>query len=463
MQRLGAVLFFLVTLSIQSCGGGGGSSPPPAPSVTISGNEGTYWQDDAVNIRFTTSNMDTSSVSYAVTGSLGENNFEVDSEAGTFKDVADDFIEAGKYSLTVTATDSGGKTASRSFQFTVDLVATGALQVCDPSFGCGNSIREILFFTTRDGKVGISGLSLDLSQYQGFDGVNYYGAFGFRQLTCFGNAAIDGIILQGSASCGGYLPVVDGSDPEFATDFIEISRVDFEVDSAGQGNLEFYNEAGELVDTWLDASNQELENYDGWPTNSDISGQYVAVSVSYQYLHFVDAFLYQVTQDLNPLARSTMVTPLVNLIIDSSHQMQGGFTADGVTACSISGSLTPIALSEYDSVHSSRGSPWRAQYRVMSADITANGCDQSVFFSLEEAVTGLEPTYNMNQSSPDAYIVASRGFNTIFARNTYADFLLVGGGGDGNPFETNFLKICDANGLPEPVNQDLSYGECQTP
>lgn len=462
IQRLTVILAVLALL--QACGGGGGgSSAPPSPSVSISGNAGTYWQDDAVNIQFSASNMDLATVSYTVAGSLGNNNFTVDSQTGSFKDVADDYIEAGDYSLTVTATDGQGKTASRSFQFTVDLVATGVLDVCDPSFGCGNSIRDITFFTTRDGKVGISGLWLDLSQYQGFDGLNYYGAFGFRALTCFGSAEIDGEVLDGNANCGGYLPIVDASDPQTPTDFVEISRVDFEVNSSGQGNVEFYNEGGELVDSWLDAANQELENYEGWPTNSDISGQYVAVRLDYQYSHFVYADLYQVTQSFDLIAASVMDDGFINLVIDSSHQIQGGFTRDGVTTCSISGNLSPLALSEYESVHSSRGSPWRTQYRVMSADILASGCDQSVFNSFEERFVGTEPGYAMNQSSPGAHITASKGYNTIFAPDTYAEFLRIGGNGDGEPFTVSFLKICDANGVPESYNQDFFWGDCQGP
>ena len=96
--------------------------------------------------------MDTSTVSYAVTGSLGNNNFVVDSSAGTFRTVDDDWTESGSYSLTVTATDGGGKTASRAFQFTVDTVMTGYYEVCDPIQGCvEEGGRSVFIEATRDG------------------------------------------------------------------------------------------------------------------------------------------------------------------------------------------------------------------------------------------------------------------------------------------------------------------------
>ena len=110
-SRFRLLIVIVASFYLTACGGGGGggSAPPPQPTVTVSGNNGTYWQDDTISITFSVRNMDTSTVSYAVTGSLGNNNFVVDSSAGTFRTVDDDWTESGSYSLTVTATDGGGK------------------------------------------------------------------------------------------------------------------------------------------------------------------------------------------------------------------------------------------------------------------------------------------------------------------------------------------------------------------
>ena len=67
MKELSALV--LVLCLISGCGGGGGSSTPPAPpspSVSVSGNAGSYWIDEEIEIRFSTSNMDRSTISYTV-------------------------------------------------------------------------------------------------------------------------------------------------------------------------------------------------------------------------------------------------------------------------------------------------------------------------------------------------------------------------------------------------------------
>ena len=153
MKNLRLFSVALIAICLSACGGGGGgggSAPPPQPSVTVSGNNGTYWQDDTISISFSVRNMDTTTVSYGVTGSLGNNNFVVDSSAGTFRTIDDDWTESGDYSLTVTATDGGGKTASRAFQFTVDTVMTGRYLVCDPIQGCiADGGRSVLVTVER--------------------------------------------------------------------------------------------------------------------------------------------------------------------------------------------------------------------------------------------------------------------------------------------------------------------------
>jgi hypothetical protein len=463
IQRLTVILAVLALL--QACGGGG-SSAPPTPSVSISGNAGTYWQDDAVNIQFSASNMDLATVSYTVAGSLGNNNFVVDSQAGTFKDVADDFMDAGDYSLTVTATDGAGKTASRSFQLTVDLVPTGVLAVCDPAYGCDNSIRKLFFNTTRDGVLSISGRWLDTSQITGFDGQNFSGNVGFVQLTCFGQVAVDADTGTGEADCGGALPVVDPQDPLGpATDFVGVSRVEFDIDSASEeGNVRFYDASGALLETWPDASNEALEQFQGWPTNSELAGQYVFAAVDYQYDHFVDALLPNFFQSFDQVSAHVMSAPFVNLMIDSQYQIEGGDTASGPTACTIDGNINSIALSEYESVHSPRGYPWQTGYRVMSSAFTATGCDESIFNTLEQEILGPlgggEPApHNISQSVGEASVLALRfntGTNSGIALN-------ISGHGDGRPFSADLIKICDINGEPEPVNQDFGFGVCLTP
>lgn len=460
MSRPGLVLGFLLTLSIQSCGGGGGSSAPPAPTVSLSGNAGTYWQDDAVNMRFSASNMDLSTVSYTVAGSLGNNNFVVDSGAGTLTDVVDDYIEAGEYSLTVTATDGQGKTASRAFQFTVDLVATGVLRVCDATYGCYSpGGRDLFIETARDGQMSLSARWLtDSSGY--FDSQTYFGEFGFGALACSGRLNIAGESASGSMDCKGWLPSVDESGQINGYNEIARIEVDAGLSTSLGGSLSFYDNIGSLVEIWEDASNEVLEQYEGWPTNSELIGEYAVVSIEYQYQANINAFLPFITQSLSPFDTNFAQSPYVRLVIDENHAIVGGYTSEGTTACNINGSLSTAGLSEYDSVHSSRGYEWQTAYRVLSAEYNAEGCDETVFTTLVELLSDLPSRpFQIDQSSGQVTVSTYK----VYANGPYDPVLLVTGHGDGIPFNMTLLKICEVDGSVTGFNYDERYGECSPP
>ena len=131
MKEIGAAILLLCLVSGCGGGGGGSSAPPtpPPPSVNISGNAGSYWIDEEIEIRFSTSNMDRNTISYTVSNFEEGYDFTLDSSNGVFKTITGQFTDPGEYSLTVTATDGAGKTASRSFQFDVHTVITGRVEV----------------------------------------------------------------------------------------------------------------------------------------------------------------------------------------------------------------------------------------------------------------------------------------------------------------------------------------------
>jgi hypothetical protein len=277
--------------------------------VSISGNAGTYWQDDAINIRFSASNMDITTVSYTVAGSLGNNNFVVDSAAGTLTDVVDDYIEAGEYSLTVTATDGQGKTASRAFQFTVDLVATGVLRVCDATYGCYSpGGRDMFIETARNGQMALTARWLDdRSGY--FDSQTHFGVFDFRALTCSGRLNIAGESASGSMDCKGWLPSVDENGQ--INGYYEIARIELDagLSTSLGGSLSFYDNSGLLIESWEDASNEVVDQYEGWPTNAELIGEYAIGSIEYLYQTVIDSFLPFVTQSLSAFDNNLAQSP----------------------------------------------------------------------------------------------------------------------------------------------------------
>ena len=150
----------------------------------------------------------------------------------------------------------------------------------------------------------------------------------------------------------------------------------------------------------------------------------------------------------------------MRLVIDENHAIVGGYTSEGTTACNINGSLSTAGLSEYDSVHSSRGYEWQTAYRVLSAEYNAEGCDETVFTTLVELLSDLPSRpFQIDQSSGQVTVSTYK----VYANGPYDPVLLVTGHGDGIPFNMTLLKICEVDGSVTGFNYDERYGECSPP
>ena len=463
------LIVIITSLCLTACGGGGGggSAPPPQPTVTVSGNNGTYWQDDTISITFSVRNMDSSTVSYAVTGSLGNNNFVVDSSAGTFRTVDDDWTESGSYSLTVTATDGGGKTASRAFQFTVDTVMTGYYEVCDPVQGCvEEGGRSVFIEAARDGN-----FSAVFWNYDGIDWESQILTSHF--LTCYGSLVVNGDAINGSANCGGKYPQTPYGDIGSYTDYREVDRIEITTDLAQgiEGALSFYDPAGTLIETWDGSAGDYKERDYEWPTNTQLEGRYAIIGIDYQYENTVPyvvwaSFFNTFRQDWGPFVwhefldnGSAFMTGTPTFSVDSSYNIVAGApVGDSDSSCSISGSFTPISLGEYASTNNIPNNPWRYGGRVMSANYNATGCDTlaSSLIPITLIITGEEinPPRSINQSAGQVIV-------DPFIRPYYTDGSYVGqewtfaisGPGDTSPFVFYAGKVCEADGTPTVVNR----------
>jgi hypothetical protein len=201
-----------------------------------------------------------------------------------------------------------------------------------------------------------------------FDSQTHFGVFDFRALTCSGRLNIAGESASGSMDCKGWLPSVDENGQ--INGYYEIARIELDagLSTSLGGSLSFYDNSGLLIESWEDASNEVVDQYEGWPTNAELIGEYAIGSIEYLYQTVIDSFLPFVTQSLSAFDNNLAQSPYVRLVIDENHAIGGGYTTEGTTTCSIGGSLSAAGLSEYDSVHSSRGYEWRTAYRVLPAE-----------------------------------------------------------------------------------------------
>lgn len=234
VMRLCNTILLIMFLSACGGGGGGGSKPaPPQPSISISGAETRYWQDDELRITFTARNMDTSTVVFSIDNleqELADEYFYFDSNAGVLTDDPDYHMEAKTYSLVVKATDAAGTTASTTLSFNVDLVPTtmraGTSWVTDID---GNEkFGDVVLTIARSGDLSIDFFDLEES-------LNF---------VCFGTMETSADDVSAAGECDGYL--FDAST--------EVSR--FEGDSY---NLELFDTAGLALGTVSSAPALYLE------------------------------------------------------------------------------------------------------------------------------------------------------------------------------------------------------------
>lgn len=342
-------------LLVASCGGGGGGGggAAPSPSVTVSGVKANYWQDETIAISFSVANMDRTTVNYSISGLDEGYDFTLDSKAGTFRTVSDQYTDAGEYSYTVTATDGSGKTASRSFQFRVDAVVTGSR-----------------FFYKEDKSVVISrsrdGLTHITANRAGFDAA----IRGYRVdiMLCFGETSVNGAAISGTLNCGGRLFTPSG----FET--VSRAQIETDVNDQGTGSIVFYGSDGAQVEIWSEseAYSEEREDFRGWPTNTEIPGRYLPVVIAYQY-HYGYSFE-EVNAGLFDAYGPYDIVDMPEIVIGSDYKIVTEVPASNTSACVLNGEIGQLALDEYDLVHGDKGESWRNSKRQISGELQATNC-----------------------------------------------------------------------------------------
>ena len=443
----------LLGVGISACGGGGGggSSTPAQPSVTVSGNAGQYWQDEPIEIRFSTQNMDASTITYSVSNYEEGYDFTLDTTAGTFRTLDGLYTDAGDYALAVTATDGMGKTASKSFQFSVNAILTGRIEINEPS-PVGTATRQLIAYSSREG---VFSLTLpNVYEYTDREGIFFVA----QNFICTGKLQVSGALFEGDSDCAGQLPrqidfggnFNNGPPAFFGEEFESVARITVSGDVNDQaGSIAFYNAQGGIVETWetrystISLNDRALLPY--WPSNTQLQGRYVIVEAMAQY--------------------SAALTPsngdgvngvrLLNLAESPQFEIAPDQRLNPVGSdCSIEGQLSTESINEYASVYEgTKGNNWRDVYRVMSADYRALGCGAlpTIVPAEELADLGEEPI-SINQSAGKVNI-ATLLFDSL-GTNQNSDILLsFQGQGDDRPFDFLAVKICDSFGDPTPITE----------
>ena len=457
---------------MAACGGGGGGSstppPPPQPTITISGNKEVYRQDEPVVINFSASNLDQNTVSWAV-ANYDDESFKLDSVNGVFRNVETDYetpkswltLPAGKFSLTVTATDGAGKSASRSFQFIINAIPTGFFIAREPN-PQGTATRTIGIDFTRDGVAYVESRA-----YRGNLTDLQYGGLTSQNLVCFGDSEISGALVEGAINCGGQLPSILNTTGYYwnddlqyekeiliSTEFNEIANIEFsfssDEDHDYRGTLRFFDAAGGLVETWSDIFLSNQRNSDGFSSSNErLVGRYVAVAAMAQYnttvINYPDGRFFR---DIN----------WGSLILDVKSDYSFNTPAD--QACQISGTISPSSINELASANDTLGRYFsNNRTRNLETEYSALGCNDIDFTTSPEFIAASalpEPPIELSQVQGSAMFSVYERYD--LGNDGEVIGLAIGGPGADQPFRFDVIKACNSDGSPTSFLQsELSY------
>lgn len=395
---------------LYSCGGGGGggSKPaPPQPSISISGAEARYWQDDDLRITFTARNMDASTVVYSIDNleeELAQEYFYFDAGAGVLTDDPEYYMDPKAHSLVVTATDAAGTTASTTLTFDIDLVPT--------TFQVGDT-----FVTDIDGNI-TNGNALLAITRSGDALVDFYMLDEPLTFSCFGSVETNIDNVSASGDCDGY--VYNSST--------EVARFD-----SDGGALNLYDEAGLSLGS-LDSGTIGRYLDDLRADNDVIPGVYIYTnqySPPYRAEDVSNAGYYDLEHNRGTALLRVSDTYAFETL--PSVNMLNGLATETVLNCQYSGQMDQSSLDEY---------PITGRNRYLFGD-------QNRTLSGSLSVTDCEVVISNPISQTDGRFVAWSEYYSDDNHNLY-----IGGSGDtaqGTPiWLARFFKVCNNDGTPVP-------------
>ena len=396
---------------LHACGGGGGggSKPePPQPSISISGAEARYWQDDELRITFTARNMDTSTVVYSIDNleeELADEYFYFDAGAGVLTDDPEYYMDPKAHSLVVTATDAAGKTASTTLTFDIDLVPT--------TFQVGDT-----FVTDIDGNI-TNGNALLAITRSGDALIDFYMLDEPLSFSCFGSVETNVDDISASGECDGYLYNAS----------TEVARFD-----SDGGAVNLYDEAGLSLGN-LDPGSIIQYLDERLADNDVIPGVYIYTnqySPPYRLEDISNAGYY----DLEHNRGTALLRVSDTYAFESlpSVNMLNGLATETALDCQYSGQMDQSSLDEFP-LTGRNSALLRNQNRTISGTMDITECEVVI-------------SNPINQT--DGRFLA---WSTYYFDDNHN--LYISGSGDtaqGTPiWLARFFKVCNNDGTPVPA------------
>ena len=255
-----------VVIALSGCGGGGGGSSPPSPSVS-SNLPSTAFDDETIVMTVTARNFGSGEITYNATS----NSLSIEQgNSGNQFVIRGYDSEVGNHTISFSASDTSGKSATLNSTIRIDAVVEGWWQTTSLSLDgayAGDIAANI--FISREGRVYLDGYT-----------------DGYWDEKCFGSGSISVTTFSFEVWCASF------PDGYTVTDENYRLTGDIEVDEAfASGEYSLYSTSGGLMGT-LDVEMQRFDLYEllGLSAPSDAQGVFVGDSyANYDELIAIDS------------------------------------------------------------------------------------------------------------------------------------------------------------------------------
>ena len=257
------VLYMVVALS--GCGGGGGGSSPPSPSVS-SNLPSAAFDDETIVVTVTARNFGSGDITYNATS----NSLSIEQGNSSNQFVIRGYdSELGNHTISFSASDPSGKSATLNSTIRIDAVVTGFWQTQSLSLdGISTDDISASIVVSREGRVYLEAYT-----------------YGYWDEKCFGSGSISVTTLSFEVWCANFPDGYQVTDENYRL----AGEIEVDGDYA-RGEYSLYGASGGLLGT-VDAQLERLDLYgiSGLLAPSDAKGVYLGNSdANYDELIAID-------------------------------------------------------------------------------------------------------------------------------------------------------------------------------
>ncbi len=248
-RKILAIYFTLIVIALAGCSGGGGSSPP-SPSLS-SNLPSTAFDDETIVVTVTARNFGSDGTTYNATS----NSLSIEQGNSNNQFVIRGYdSEVGNHTISFSASDTSGKSATLNSTIRIDTVATGWWSTTSLSIsGISADYKYATIFVSREGRIYLEGFT-----------------DGYWDEKCFGSSSISVTTLSFEMWCA-YSPGDQVTDENY--------RLSGQLELAeyyASGEYSIYNSSGGL-DARVDVEMERFDLYElaGLTGPLDAKGVYV--------------------------------------------------------------------------------------------------------------------------------------------------------------------------------------------